>query len=187
MPTHEITCPACHQRYRANKIPSTPVTFTCKKCGYQAPLASVLRGEGPSQLVTKSETPNSQPSAQPNVGPRVVKKTKLNAGAGNEVKAYLTVLSNGTKFVLSSGVHILGRQSSDTMATLQLAPDIAISRKHARLIVQSVGGKVMAQIVNLKEDNPIIINGKPLSFGQSRTLRPGDILQFGTTNVVYSV
>ena len=185
MPPIIITCPACQKRYKANKIPSSPQTFKCK-CGFQAPLASVLQREGLS-LVTNSEVPNPMPPALPNTAPQIVKKTKVKSGASTEVKAYFTVLGNGAKFVLTPGVYIVGRQSSDSMATLQLAPDIAISRQHARLVVRLVGGKIMAQILNLKSDNPIIINGKALTAGQTQTLRSGDRLQFGTTSVVYTV
>ena len=187
MPTYIITCPVCKQRYKATKIPSTPQPFVCKKCGYSAPLNSVLNKDLPSQLVTNSEAVNLRSSANPNVLPKTVPGTKVRAGTALEVKAYLTVVGNGVKFVLVPGVYILGRKSSDSMATLQIAPDITISRQHARLTVQSVGGKVMAQIIGLKNDNPVIINGKALPAGQAQTLRSGDRLQFGTTNIVYTV
>ena len=187
MPPYVITCPACKQRYKANKIPSTHVTFECKKCGYKAPLSSVLQVQGTPQLVSNSEVSNQIPPPLPKTAPQVVKKTKVKAEASGEIKAYFTVPVNGTKIVLTPGVYIVGRQSTDSMATLQLAPDIAISRQHARLTVRSVGGKVMAQILNMKSDNPIIINGKALLAGQTQTLRSGDRLQFGTTIVIYTI
>lgn len=187
MPTYIITCPVCKQRYKATKIPSTPKPFVCKKCGYSAPINSVLQKDTPSQLVTNSEATNTITSTNNDVSPKIAPGTKVRAGAALEVKAYLTVMGNGVKFVLVPGVYILGRKSSDSKATLQIAPDISISRQHARLTVQSVGGKVMAQIIGLKNDNPVIINGKALSVGLPQTLRSGDRLQFGTTSVVYTI
>lgn len=181
MPPYIITCPACKQRYKANKLPLMDQPFVCKKCGYTASIGGLLNKQSEPQPVTQSG------DAVPGAAPAGVKKTKVRAGANLEVKAYLTVAGNGTKYVLTPGIYILGRQSSDSMASLQLAPDISMSRKHARLAVQKVGGKVMAQIIGLKAENPIIVNDRILPAGQPYTLKPGDSLQFGATRVIYSI
>ena len=75
---------------------------------------------------------------------------------------------------------------SDSTATLQLAPDISMSRQHARLSVQLVAGKLMAQIVSMKANNPVIVNGKVFAAGQSCTLKSGDSLQLGMTKILFT-
>ena len=106
---------------------------------------------------------------------------------GQKSKAFISVLGSNERFVLNQGIYILGRKSSDSTATLQLAPDISMSRQHARLVVQAVAGKLMAQIMGLKANNPVIINGKMFAAGKPYTLKSGDRLQLGMTNIVFSI
>ena len=183
MPAYVITCPVCKQRYKAMNVPSTPQPFVCKKCGYTAMLGTAP----PTKGVTNSEATAAMPSGKTRLAPSTDQGTKVIAGGENEVKAYLTISGTGAKLVLTPGVYIMGRKSSDSNATLQLAPDITMSRQHVRIAVQSVGGKVMSQIIGLKAANPVIVNGKVLPAGQPLTLKSGDRLQLGNTIVVYTV
>ena len=187
MSSYVITCPACKQRYRVSNIPASPKPFVCKKCGYTTALSNLL----PAQPITMTGDATPAPATAPTPATPVPRSTKpagtKRVGGGLEVKAYLTVAGNGTKLVLTPGVYILGRKSSDSMASLQIAPDISMSRQHARLTVRQVGGKVMAQVIGLKAENPVIINDKILPAGQPYTLKVGDCMRLGATRVIYSI
>ena len=111
----------------------------------------------------------------------------MSTPSGKQPVASLTVLGSNANFILKQGVYILGRKSSDSTATLQLAPDISMSRQHARLAVQMVGGRLMVQVVGLKDNNPLFVNGKMYPAGQPCTLKTGDTLQLGTTKIVLAI
>ncbi|MGN0213305.1 MAG: FHA domain-containing protein [Muribaculaceae bacterium] len=114
-------------------------------------------------------------------------ETKVASGNGVQARPSLTVAGTNSKFILNPGAYIVGRRSSDSKATLQLAPDISMSRQHARLVVQVVAGKPMAQIMGLKASNPILVNGKICATGRPCTLKPGDIIQLGMTKIVFTI
>ena len=174
-----ITCPICKKRYNLTpKDPNTLMqkTFTCPNCKYMAPFTTIL-----NQPIGHNDQEKTGMAVQ--TGKHSFTKV-LNKQNSN---AYLTVIGNNVKFILNPGVYVLGRKSSDSKATIQIAPDITMSRQHARLAVKMVGGKMMAQVICLKENNPIYINGKPYLIGQPCTLKPGDNLQMGATRLVYTI
>ncbi len=185
MPVYIFTCPICKQRYKLT--PKDPLTlaqkyFTCTKCRYSTPFPNVIKDLPVSQPITRSEAQDVPPVKQ-----SIHSATKVTPGIGMSSKAYITVLGSNARFVLNQGVYVLGRRSSDSSATLQLAPDITLSRQHARLAVQFVGGRLMAQIVSLKANNPIFVNGKMFAAGQPCTLKSGDKLQLGMTKIRFSI
>jgi hypothetical protein len=178
-----IICPICRKQYKLTpKDPSTfaQKTFSCPNCHYSTPI---------STLIKEPSIPQSNASVEGGET-KIVQSdhsaTKVAQIVGMDLKAYITVLGSNIRFIIKQGMYILGRKSSDSPATLQLAPDISMSRQHARLSVQVVNGKLMAQIVCLKPNNPIFINGKVFSAGQRYTLKSGDKLQLGKTIIVYS-
>lgn len=185
MPIYVFSCPICLQRYKLT--PNDPSTlahksFTCRKCRYSAPFPSVIKNLPAPQPITHSEVKDAP---QANQGMHYA--TKVSPAAGTQSKAYITVMGSNARFVLTQGVYVLGRKSSDSTATLQLAPDISMSRQHARLAVQAVGGKLMAQIIGLKANNPVYVNGKMYAAGQPCTLKAGDRLQLGMTRILFSI
>ena len=183
MAPYIITCPICKKQYKLTpKDPSTLAqkTFSCPNCRYTAPFPSLIKNLAKPQPVTRSDSTDIPQIQTHNL-------TKVSTNGGIQGKAYLTVVGNNARFVLSPGIYILGRKSSDSTATLQLAPDISMSRQHARLAVQVIGGRIMAQIIGMKANNPVIINGKVYAAGQPCTLKPGDKLRFGMTLAIYSI
>lgn len=185
MPVFIITCPICRKQYKLTpKDPSTLAqkSFTCPNCRYTAPFPTLIKDLAAPQPITRSD---GNDSIHPNQ--RIHSATKVTQNVGMQSKAYLTVIGSNARFVLNQGVYVLGRKSSDSTATLQLAPDISMSRQHARLAVQMVGGRLMAQIIGLKANNPIFINGKVYAAGQPCTLKAGDKLQLGMTKIVFSI
>lgn len=185
MPTYIITCPICKKQYKIASKDSTTLarkTFSCPSCRYSAPFSSLIKELNAPQPITRPENIDSFTSNQ-----QIHPATKVSSNLNAQLRVYLTVLNNNARFILNPGIYILGRKSSDSTATLQLAPDISMSRQHARLSVQLVGGRPMAQVVGLKANNPVIINGKVSAVGHPYTLKQGDKLQLGMTTIVFSI
>lgn len=180
-----ICCPVCKKQYKLIPKDENTIgekTFTCPNCNYSTQFKNLIKDQWNGEHVTRQHIPGSPPTEQKNH-----KATKINAGPGSQSRAFLTVANTNSKFILNPGIYVLGRMSSDSTATLQIAPDISISRQHARMAVQVVGGKLMAQIMGLKEYNPVLINSKILPHGKHYTLKPGDVIQLGQTRCIFSI
>lgn len=184
MRVYIITCPICRKQYKLTpKDPSTLAqkTFSCPNCRYTTPFPTLIKELAAPQPITRSE--GSEPAS---INQMIHSATKVSHNNVMQSKAYITVVGSNARFVLNQGIYVLGRKSSDSTATLQLAPDISMSRQHARLAIQMVGGRLMAQIIGLKANNPIFVNGKVYAAGQPCTLKTGDKLQLGMTRIVFS-
>ncbi len=198
MPVYIFSCPVCKKRFQLTSAkPSILVgkTFICSNCRYTAPFTQVI-----GELRQYAQEPD-QSSAQRRRGNITVPDGLMDDGPSPDTgdrtrvdtsrqqpKAFLTVAGTGSRFVVTPGAtYVLGRKSSDSKADLQLAPDRSLSREHARLAVQMVGGKLMAQILGIKSNNPVLVNGKALAPGQPCTLRNGDRLQLGLTHVLFNL
>ncbi|MBR2016638.1 MAG: FHA domain-containing protein [Prevotella sp.] len=185
MPIYIITCPICKKQYKLTpKDPSalTKKNFTCPNCHYTTSFTVLIK-----ELNTQHPSNNIGDTGYAEMNQKKHLATKISQNIGMQQKAYITIIGTNAKFVIDQGVYILGRKSSDSTATLQLSPDISMSRQHARLTVQIVGGKLMAQIIGLKTNNPIFVNGKVYMVGQPCTLRDGDKIQLGMTKILFSI
>lgn len=175
-----ITCPICKKQYKLSvNDPSSLAkkTFTCPNCKYSAPFTTLIKGLSNSAVTNGGSAP----------APQVHNATKVKPMTGQTPKAYLTVVGTNSRFVLEQGMYVMGRRSSDSTATLQLAPDISMSRQHARMAVKMVGGKLMAQVMSMKAANPVFLNGMVCPEGKPCSLKSGDTLQLGTTKVVFTI
>ena len=176
MNVYTITCPICQKQFKLtvnNPAALTQKHFLCPNCKNESPFFKMIKGIPKPQPVTRS-------------GDGIGKKTIVAHNNMNKVNGYLTVVGSNNKFVLDQNIYIIGRKSSDSTANLQVAPDISISRKHARLTMQHVGDKVNAVIIGLKHDNPIVVNGKEYAAGIPCELKTGDKLKLGTTEMVFT-
>lgn len=182
MSIYIITCPICKRQYKLTpKDPSVLVQkiFSCPNCRYSTPFTTLIKDLTSGQPITRSEKIDD--TAQ------IHSETKVSVNRNMQTQAYISISGSNSRFILTPGQYVLGRKSSDSSATLQLTPDISMSRQHAKLVVQYVGGKLMAQIVGLKANNPIFVNGKMYLAGRPCTLKSGDMLQLGMTRLVFSV
>lgn len=188
MSEYIIICPACKKHYKLipNNLESLfGKSFMCPKCSYSVPFQVLIKDL--QDIKAKPQTNvNPTPSTQC-ITPPKHSETKVSTSASAQQKASITILGSNAKFILNQGIYIIGRKSSDSLATLQVAPDINMSRQHARLVAQIVGGKLVAQISGLKAYNPVLINGKLLPHGNPYTLKNGDIFQLGNTRCLFSI
>ena len=86
------------------------------------------------------------------------------------------VSNDGRQYALAVGSTIIGRGEQ---AQLRLA-DVGISRRHARLDYD--GTRVV--LTDLGSTNGTVVNGLRIS---AVALRPGDVVQFGTTSLTFHV
>lgn len=86
------------------------------------------------------------------------------------------VSNDGRQYALAVGSTIIGRGEQ---AQLRLA-DVGISRRHARLDYD--GTRVV--LTDLGSTNGTVVNGQRIS---AVALRPGDVVQFGTTTLTFHV
>lgn len=92
----------------------------------------------------------------------------------------------GTVSLPASGNFTLGRRSSDGKANVTLSPDITMSRVHAGMrVMKNTKGEIIYQITTVKPANPVVVNGQPLAKGQPCSLKHGDKLTMGDTNLIF--
>ena len=182
MPEHIITCPVCKKKYKLTQKDSSQLAqeqFRCPNCKYSAPFKTLIDN--------LTEPTPQQTTAAPNAAKLPIHNPTKIAQGNQKPMAFLTVVAGNAKFALTPGIYVLGRRSSDSLATLQIAPDITISRQHARLVLQFVNGKLMAQVVGIKAGNPIAVNGVIQATGKPCTLKTGDLLRLGNTQIVFTI
>lgn len=183
----KITCPGCHKSFTLKTQNTSAIMgkeFRCPKCGFSAPFSMLIGGHGVNDFALHTHIAGGGPSQ--NAGP-CGQKTKVaqQAQMGTKNSMSLVVESTGMCFPLMPGTYILGRASSDSKATLKLAPDPYMSRQHARLVVNSSFGKMQCQLCGLASTNPIFVNNKKIPQGSAVTLKSGDKILLGMTTILF--
>lgn len=195
-----ITCPSCKRRFELRS--KTPATFRCPKCHYQAPFQSILN-ESPVKNtdsssdydVTAMERQSKQKSGiNPNQETHVFtgdnlsqqEKTKMVVTCG-----HLHILNNNSvikDIPLKLGTPILGRMSTDSQATIKIAPDPYMSRGHARMkIALASDGQIQYIIAPMKQSSPIYLDNNEIPFGKSAILRNGCKIKMGETEMMFVI
>ena len=124
----------------------------------------------------------SKPFLCPKCGvPSADGKTHV-ASRGNLVS--LVVETTGRTFSLAQGVYTLGRDSSDSRASLRIAPDPYMSRLQAGLEVSPGTSGTKCRVVGLNATNPVFVNNVRLEPNTGVSLKNGDRLLLGMTKVI---
>lgn len=171
-----IECPKCRRRFTLNAgnlaaVASRP--FRCPKCGFAAPFGQLMNKAG-------------QPSAHP--------RTHIAGGSlgdtGGKTKmvsadrsVLLLIENSGRSFPVPQGSYTLGRESSDSCASLKIAPDPYMSRLHARFDVGMDPGGMPCRITALNSANAVFVNNRRLECGQTEELHDGDRILLGMTTL----
>lgn len=184
----KIICPGCKKVYKlktANPEALKNKTFNCPKCGFSVQFSMLLKKSNSVGV------PYNKPNLETHIagGAKMPSslKTKVHVGvcAGSTNRTVLIVENSGNQFSLSPGIYILGRESVDSKATLKIAPDPYMSRQHARLTVNVIGGKTQCVLCGLTSANPIFINNKKVASGSQVALRSGDKILLGMTTILF--
>ena len=135
-----------------------------------SPVTNLITGDG-NQVAATGHTMVAGPAGK-----------KLAGGVGQ--RGFFLIKESGKVIPLAQGRHILGRDSSDSGATLRIAPDPYMSRRHAHLEVVAIGGGVLrSMITGLNSGNDIFINGGRIRPGATVQLTPGDEILLGMTTL----
>lgn len=180
----KISCPGCHKSFTLktqNPNALMAKEFKCPKCGFSAPFSMLIGGRVADNPALHTHIAGGGLAPSAGFGGL---KTKV-AGQAQMGSMSLVVESTGRSFQLMPGAYILGRASSDSKATLKLAPDPYMSRQHARLVVSSSYGKMQCQLCGLASTNPIFINNKKIPQGSAVTLKSGDKILLGMTTILF--
>ncbi len=178
MKSYKIACSNCRHAFIikiTNPEALRGKSFQCPKCGVRFPFDRLLQKMSADALHTHIGGGNTDDLTPPNGHTRVAQQTNA--------RAILTVDGSVSEFKLSPGTYILGRDSSDSRATLRIAPDQFMSRAHATLKVEAAGNRLQASITPMKSANAIFINNDRLEYGRSCMLKDGDRILLGMTTV----
>ena len=179
MASVKIECPNCRSKFTL-KTPSLEAMankpFRCPKCRYVAPFGKLINRR--SVAAPLHTTIGGDPNAQP------VDKTRIAASGASLVE--LVIEESGKTLKLGSGIYTIGRDSSDSRASLKISPDKYMSRLHAQIEVSSnpTGhAKPLCHISGLNATNPTFVNNRKLETGESTELKNGDKLLLGMTKI----
>lgn len=175
----KIECPNCRAKFTL-KAPSLESMankpFRCPKCGFVAPFGKLINRRGASAPLHTNIS--GDPNAQP------VDKTRIAASGAPLVE--LVIEENGKSLKLGSGIYTIGRDSSDSRASLKVSPDKYMSRMHAQIEVNSnpTGhSKPICHISGLNATNPTFVNNRKIEAGESIELKNGDKILLGLTKI----
>lgn len=98
------------------------------------------------------------------------------------------LVCDGTSYLLSEGVNIVGRQSQSSKATIQIATDDRyMSRNHSRLTVANLPDGLKVTISNYENKNGTFVNDQELMDGEEIRLTDGDEIKMGHTIVTFKL
>lgn len=181
MPSFIISCPICGKKFKLTTENSSSLIgkdFRCKNCNHNVSLAQVLHLQTSQNNTYSNITqPNNDENYLKEKPTEIVKKNILH-------NVILNILNTGDRIAIGEGQYTIGRRSSDSTANVQLAPDPYMSRLHAKMAAKLVGNKWIVQVCSLKSSNPVFLNGQPCLVSKPYTLRTGDKLQMGNTQIV---
>lgn len=199
-----IKCPSCGRRFELRH--KAPMTFSCPKCKYRAPFSEVIENEHASMMDIpptfngNATVQDSRPTEVVNVNDKDGKTTVYNIDSQVESNDKTKVVfKTGHLHVMQGncivkdikfgvGVYTLGRMSSDSTASIKIAPDNYMSRVHARMKVVPSTGPVNQYILTpLKDNNPVYVENREIPYGKSAVLRSGCKIVMGATTIIFVI
>lgn len=193
MESVKIKCPRCHAKYML-KAPSIETlannVFRCKNCGLSATFGEILNIAAPTVPAfspkTHFDNPNMPPRPASPVPPQIG-ENKTQVATRQTSNVNLAVKETGTILKIKPGTYIVGRDSSDSSATLRIAPDIYMSRQHANLSYREDDSGAHLSLTALSPVNPILINGRQINPGTPVAVKNGDSILLGMTHVTVNI
>lgn len=162
--------------------------FQCPHCGQSTPFATIFSDAGPA-TATSQPAPQAQQALHTYIGgggagmQRGVVPNFQKTQVVRQGPLAIVVEDTGRRIPIGVGSHILGRESSDSPASVKLAPDPYMSRLHARLDITRQGNRVSCRIQPLRSSNAVIVNSSRLDEGQTMMLKPNDKVVLGMTTI----
>ena len=101
------------------------------------------------------------------------------------VPGCLRLQQTGKIFLLKSGINVIGRIAKSGNADIQLSEDVYMSRRHIEIHTQQTATGWEYRLVEINSKNEVLLNGCPLSRGETVVLKFGDTLVLGKTDVLF--
>ena len=189
MKTLTLKCPgSCGKTYRITLTDEEYETrqWECPRCGFTAPIKVIDRwSSGHLEVAAPAPAP-AAPAAPP-----ISQKTQVHVPITNSQPQatggvmYFRVEGSGERVAvpLKEGRYLVGRTSSDSTAQGKIAADMYMSREHALLAVSRQDSRWVVQIAPNKATNPVLVNHRPLPYGQAAVLHDGDVVEMGKASV----
>ena len=139
--------------------------------------------EAPQPAKSPRQTSEPQPE-QP-----VAEETRMmDISADSVLSKMPKLVCDGTSYLLSEGVNIVGRQSQNSQATVQIATDDRyMSRNHSRITVANLSGDLKVLISNYENKNSTYVNDQELLDDKEIRLTDGDEIKMGHTIVTFKL
>ncbi len=172
----KISCPQCKHRFTLkapNPAALAAKPFKCPKCGMSTPFSRIL---GITPNAASLHTHIAGLPGNFNGG-----KTCI---SGSQVKVNLRLEKENKTFSIGNGTYILGRDSSDSRATIKLAPDPYMSRQHAQLSINSMNGQPVCKLTSMSSANAVFVNTQRLASGETVNLKNHDAILLGMTTII---
>lgn len=189
MPQISIVCPKCKSRFKITVDSIQKLdgqSFSCPKCKSRTPFAALLPAAAVANDL-KTHIGGAAPVAmKTNIQPAApVGQQPMKTHIATHVGPKLIVQGLDNTINLTAGNFTLGRDSSDSRATIRIAPDMYMSRLHAQLAVTLEGNRWKCIICSVKDENPAYVNSTKVPSKAGIVLQDGDKIIMGTTTVVY--
>lgn len=158
-------------------------SFKCPHCGQSTPFREIF-GCAPAMA------PNSQQPLKTHIAGGVGYPATAGSQKTRVVKTgplAIVVENSGRRIPVGVGSYILGRDSSDSGASIKVAPDPYMSRLHARLDITREGNRMKCVIQPLKSSNAVIINSERVEEGQEKAIKPNDKVVLGMTTIHFEI
>lgn len=184
-----VRCPYCKAVLTVKNSKNVEVkTISCPKCGELLKVSFRKRKEpveAPTYIPQKPKGVNNRETQEGfNNSPYA---TKIRVPQREKTNPRL--LCNGQIYELESGENIIGRQSADSFATIQInTNDLYMSRQHIRIIMNSQKNGIEKFVLgNYKNMNKTMVNGQMVEKDDLIRLSDGDVISIGHTEIVFKL
>lgn len=179
-----IKCPACGAVLAVRNQPGIESkNVPCPSCKQRIPFGSFQRVV-PRKKVEGTIYPENYQNRQSPANDGRVEKEELNSRVGQ-----LCLLPTKQVFQLREGRNIIGRQATQSAATLQIPVmgSMRMSREHLVITVENVPGKGYIHVASLFKPkfNETRVGGKVLAYGDSVVLEHGCQIELPDATLVF--
>lgn len=184
-----VKCPYCKAILTVKNSKNVEVKIiSCPKCGESLKVSFRKRKEpveAPTYIPQRPKEVNNRETQSGNTGSPYA--TQIRSPQREEIDPRL--LCNGQIYKLESGENIIGRQSDDSLATIQInTNDLYMSRQHIKIIVNSQKNGIKKYVLgNYKNMNKTMVNGQIVGKDDFIRLSDGDVISIGHTEITFKL
>lgn len=193
----KIKCPTCGKILRLQDSPTiNTASFSCPVCKEKHVVGNCQRFvEQPKpQQAVGEETQYGPTASHMSGGEETQYAGSGYSTSGEETQIYSAPQSNigtlvdnlGRTYKLRLGINTIGRKASTSSATVQIdTTDRTMSRSHAVIEVRNASGQMLHILKNGANKNPSYHKGSLVGVSDQMILNNGDIVKFGSTELIF--